>query len=86
MLGFKIDDMSLALDELDEVVVDGPKIVDNAYVDPVSYTDNRDVIKNVINRINEIRTRVLDVPNDSQRYGYLMYELDRLRRDLGYSE
>lgn len=86
MLGFKIDDMSLALDELDEVFVDGPKIVDNAYVDPVSHTDNSDVIKNVINRINEIRTKVLDVPNDSQRYGYLMYELDRLRRDLGYSE
>ena len=69
-----------------EVIVDGPDIVANKYVDPVSYTDNSDVIKNVINRINEIRAKVLDVPNDSQRYGYLMRELDRLRHDLGYSE
>ena len=69
-----------------EVVVDGPEIIANKYVDPVSYTHNSDVIKNVINRINEIRAKVLDVPNDSQRYGYLMRELDRLRRDLGYSE
>ncbi|MBR6401812.1 MAG: hypothetical protein IKS48_00345 [Eubacterium sp.] len=69
-----------------EVTVGGPDIVANKYVDPVSYIDNTDVIKNVINRINEIRAKVLDVPNDSQRYGYLMYELDRLRRDLGYSE
>ena len=69
-----------------EVIVDGPEIVANKYVDPVSYTDNSDVIKNVINRINEIRARVLDIEQYPDRYGYLMYELDRLRRDLGYSE
>lgn len=69
-----------------EVTVGGPDIVANKYVDPVSHTDNTDVIKNVVNRINEIRTKVLDIPDDSQRYGYLMRELDRLRHDLGYLE